>query len=270
LLSEDFLFMPQVTQHPAGSPCWFELGTTDQNGAKAFYSQMFGWTALEFPMGPGGTYTLFQLGGKDVAGGYKLMPEQQQQNIPPHWLVYFNTTDCDATAAKAVELGGAIVKPPMDVMALGRMAVLQDREKAVFALWEARMHIGAGVVQDIGSVGWSELAARDSAAAVAFYSELFGWKTAPSKNAPTQYTEFAVNGGEQMGGILQMNEEWEGMPSHWGIYIMVEDCEASAVKAKQLGGKVCHGPFEAGDVGWIAILADPQGAMLSIIQLKTK
>jgi len=261
--------MPQMTQHPAGSPCWFELGTTDQSGAKAFYSQMFGWSALDFPIGPGGSYTLFQLSGKDVAGGYKLMPEQQQRNIPPHWLVYFNTADCDATAAQAVELGGTLVTPPIDVMALGRMAVLQDPEAAVFALWEARMHIGAGVIQETGTVGWSELATRDSAAAAAFYSALFGWTTAPSQNAPTEYLEFSVS-REPMGGFLQMNEKWEGLPSAWGIYIMVDDCDASAAKAKELGGKVCHGPFASGHVGWIAVLSDPQGAMLSIIQLKQR
>ena len=59
-----------------GSFCWLELATTDREGAKKFYTSLFGWTADDMSMGPGMTYTMFRLGGKDVGGGYTLMKDQ--------------------------------------------------------------------------------------------------------------------------------------------------------------------------------------------------
>ena len=86
-----------------GSFCWLELGTTDQSGAKQFYSNLFGWTTEDMPMGPDMTYTLFRLGGKDVAGAYKLMKEQIESRVPPNWLLYVKVDNADAAAAKAVK-----------------------------------------------------------------------------------------------------------------------------------------------------------------------
>jgi predicted enzyme related to lactoylglutathione lyase len=64
-----------------------------------------------------------------------------------------------------------------------------------------------------------------------------------------------------------MDAQWEGIPSNWGIYFRVEDCDATAERVKELGGKVCHGPFDAPGVGRIAVLSDPQGAYFSVIKL---
>jgi tRNA U38,U39,U40 pseudouridine synthase TruA len=66
--------MPTITQHAPGAFCWPELGTTDQNAAKAFYSGLFGWTFRDTPMGPGVVYTIFQLDGRDAAALYTLEP----------------------------------------------------------------------------------------------------------------------------------------------------------------------------------------------------
>jgi hypothetical protein len=64
--------MPIMNEHPLGSPCWFELGTTDQAAAKEFYSQLFGWSANDNPMGPNEYYTIFRLGDRDAAAAYSL------------------------------------------------------------------------------------------------------------------------------------------------------------------------------------------------------
>src|SRR6184192_4095337 len=134
--------MSTTTQHAPGTFCWPELSTTDQNGAKKFYSTLFGWTFNDTPIGPNEVYTTLQLGGRAAAALYNMRPEMRAQGIPPHWMSYVAVEDADQTAARARQLGGTIIVQPFDVMELGRMAVIQDPTGAPFALWQAKKHQG--------------------------------------------------------------------------------------------------------------------------------
>lgn len=254
--------MPNIDHYPHGAPCWFELATTDQAAAKLFYTEVFGWTVFDSPIGPDQFYTMFKLKDRDVAAAYTLGP--QMQGLPPHWRVYFAATDVDETAAKVPELGGSLIHPPFDVMDVGRMSIAKDPEGAVFQIWQEKRHHGAGIMGD-NTVCWSELVTRDTAKARDFYTGLFGWDTKGAANMAT-YIEFSVDGVSR-GGLLPMEKEWGDIPSHWGIYFMVADCDAIADKVKALGGTVRNGPFDAPGVGRMAMLADPQGAGFSIIKL---
>lgn len=258
--------MAFVTEHPPGAPCWFELGTTDQASAKRFYTQLLGWEVFDFPLRPGQYYTMFKLDGHDAGAAYTLSPEMLGQGAPPQWNVYFATANADESAAKVPQLGGAVVQPPFDVMDVGRMSICKDPGGATFSLWQPKNHKGAGVIGQDNSVCWSELATWDTARARDFYAPLFGWETKGSANMPT-YIEFKVAGAPR-GGLLPMEKEWEGMPSQWGIYFQVADCDAAVEKARQLGATVRYGPFSAPGVGRMAALADPQGAGFSLITLE--
>ena len=171
----------------------------------------------------------------------------------------------DESTAKATALGAQVVQPPFDVMEHGRMAICTDPGGAIFLLWQPKKHFGAGVVNQDNAVCWSELATRDVPKAREFYTKLFGWATKGAANMPT-YVEFSA-GGRPSGGLLPMDDQWKGVPSHWGIYIMVADCDATVAKAKALGATVRTEPFDADGVGRMAMLVDPQGAGFSIIKL---
>ena len=109
--------------------CWNELHTDETDAAKRFYGEVFGWQAKVQPM-PGGEYTTFSRdGAEDFAGLAELMGSPA-----PHWLTYIAVDDCDATVAKAKELGGTALTGPEDIPEVGRFAVLQDTEKAAFAV----------------------------------------------------------------------------------------------------------------------------------------
>jgi predicted enzyme related to lactoylglutathione lyase len=257
--------MAIITEHAPGSPCWFELATPDQAAAKAFYSNLFGWSVADFPLGNEQFYSMFKINGNDVGAGYTLPQDFQ---APPHWAVYFATADVDATATKVKELGGTVMHGPFDVMEHGRMAVFQDPEGAVFSVWQKKGHIGASRMYEPHTVGWVELATRDINKAQQFYSGVFGWETQQSKNSPMEYVEFAA-GGQHRGGLLQMTKEWEGIPPHWMVYFLCADTDASVAKLQSLGGAVQHGPFDIPGVGRTAVVADPQGARFSLITLHT-
>jgi uncharacterized protein len=113
-----------------GGFCWNELMAIDPGSATKFYTQLFGWKAES--MAGGMNYTLFKRNGKDV-GGLMARPHEQ---APPHWLAYVMVENVDASAGKAVELGGKILMPPMDIPTVGRVAVFQDPEGAPLGLFQ--------------------------------------------------------------------------------------------------------------------------------------
>ena len=217
-------------------------------------------------MGEGMAYTTLQVKGQPAAGMYGLTSDMLKQGVPPHWMVYFTVLDATQSAAKAKELGGKIVAGPLDAHDIGRMAVIEDPTGAKFALWQPLRHIGAKIVNEIGTPAWPELATRDSGKAESFYTELLGWGAKKSQ-MPVPYTEWQL-GGQSIGGMMEMDGKWGEAPPHWMIYIMVADCDAVAEKAAQLGGTICVPPTDIPKVGRFAVLTDPQGAYFSIIQIR--
>jgi predicted enzyme related to lactoylglutathione lyase len=256
---------PAIERHAPGTFCWVELATTDPDAAKNFYTSLFGWTFADLP-GPDGVYTTWKVHGLEHGAMHTALPE----GVPPHWLLYIAVTSVDASIAKARGAGATVLMEPTDVMDYGRMAVIRDPAEAVVALWQARKHIGARIINTTATLCWSELVVRDTRAATEFYTKLFGWRADTKKavlpEEQTDYTEWVI-AGNHIGGMLPMTEEWGDAPPHWMAYFQVTDCAESVDKAKKLGGHVEFGPLPIEDVGRFALIRDPQGAYFSIIEL---
>ena len=257
--------MTDYDKHAPGTFSWPELSTTDQQAGVAFYRALFGWDVNEMPMGPGETYSMFQMRGREVGAAATLRPEQRAQGVPPHWGSYVTVASADEAAKKATELGGTVLAPPFDVMDAGRMAVVQDPTGAVFQIWQPHKHIGAKILGEPGALCWTELATRDTKTAEKFYVGLFGWtpKHSPA-GAGMEYTEFSVNGTPGV-GMMPMPEQVPAfVPAHWTPYFMVADVDASAAKATSLGGTLTVPPMDIPNTGRFAMISDPQGAMFAI------
>jgi predicted enzyme related to lactoylglutathione lyase len=133
----------------------------------AFYGDLFGSEAPELPPESGG-YRMFELGGVAVAGCSPIMMEGQ----PPAWLTYVSVDDAGAACA----------------------------------LWQPRAHIGAGLVNEPGALAWNELSIRDTVAATAFYTRVFGWEAGTIDMGGTAYTEWKLAGATR-GGMMEMPAE---------------------------------------------------------------
>jgi len=247
-----------------GSFCWMELGTTDRNAAKTFYSNLFGWTASDNPTGPGMTYTIFQSEGTDVGGAYQLMQDGLEAHVPPHWMLYVRVDDVDACAAKALHLGGRQIVPPMDIPNVGRFSVIQDPTGAVISVFKPGQHHGFGNFGQVGALCWADLNSTDPEKAARFYSEWLGW----SYEAGKEGYRHIMNGSREnmLGGIPPRMEAPPGTPSHWLSYFHVADCKATAAKAAELGGSAMMPAQLIPEVGTIAVLGDPQGAVFALYQ----
>ena len=247
----------RTTARPPGEPTWMDLATPDLDKAKAFYGELFGWeffdSGAEF-----GHYNMALLQGQGAAG---MGPMQPGSQMPSAWTVYFSSDDAAADAARAAELGGQIFMDAMAVGDLGVMAICADPTGAVFGLWQAKQHIGASIVDEPGTMAWSEVNTRDAAKAAEFYGKLFN--LTPSKMEGMEYFQL-MRGDKSHCGVLQMDEQWGDLPPHWTQYFAVTDTDAVAAKAAAAGGTVHVPPFDT-PYGRIAVIGDPFGATFSIL-----
>src|SRR3954464_9795066 len=185
--------MPERKEYAPRTPNWVDLQTTDQDAAKRFYGDLFGWTFNDMPMDEAGgaVYSMAQLKGHDV-GAIAPLGDQAAAGVPPHWNSYVAVSDADQTASLAEKAGGTLFMPAFDVLDAGRMTVFADPTGATIAAWQGENHIGATPVNDAGPFSWNELLAPDVPKAAAFYNKVFGWESSPVDSMP--YTEFKLNG----------------------------------------------------------------------------
>jgi len=170
--------------------------------------------------------------------------------------------DADDVAERVAQNGGAVVVAPLDVMGFGRMAVFTDPGGAFFSVWQAGSHYGAQLVNEPGTLCWTELVTDDLGTARDFYAKVFGW--VPGGGGP--YTEVEVN-GRVVAGMMARPAGMPGeVPSYWGVYFAVSDVEATIAAVTDLGGQV-HVPPTDTPAGRFATVSDPQGAAFNVIQL---
>jgi uncharacterized protein len=253
--------MGERTSHVPGTISWADLATSDQEGAKAFYSGLFGWEYDEQPVGGGVTYSMAQLGGRSAAAISPQRDEESAQGIPPHWNLYVTVEDVEAAARAVGEYGGQVFAEPFDVMDAGRMTVIADPAGAVISLWQAGTSIGAEVVNEPGALTWADCASTDPQTAQPFYSGLLGWRFEVMSEEPPYWVVF--NGERSQGG---MTKPPEGVPSNWFPYFAVDDVEATSKAAADAGGRPFMGPVDLPNGGRFVLLQDPQGAPFAIFQ----
>lgn len=257
--------MTNIDKHPAGSFCWAELGTTNQDAAKEFYRAIFGWAPNDNPMGPGEVYTIFKLDGRDAAAGYTLRADQREQGVPPNWMLYIAVDNIEASAAKVPQLGGKVIVAPFDVMDAGRMAVIADPTGAYFCLWQPARSTGIQIAQVHGTLCWADLSTPDQKRASDFYSGLFGWQISADPKDTSGYLHIK-NGEHFIGGVPPAKFRQPGVPPHWMAYFQVDDVDATANKAKEMGANLFMPPTTMEGVGRMSVMADPQGAVFSIFK----
>jgi predicted enzyme related to lactoylglutathione lyase len=263
--------MERNDRYIPGVPCWVDTTQPDPDTGAAFYAELFGWELENtMPAGSPGKYYMARLRGEDVAA---VSSQPEGASAPAAWNTYVRVEDADETAARVRASGGAVLTEPFDVGDSGRMAIFADPAGAAFCVWQAKEHRGAGIVNEAGSLNFNDLHTRDLEGAQAFYGAVFGWEIIHgSMWALPGYGDFLEQrnpgmrkGMAEMGAPERFEEVVASvrlMPDaepHWGVTFAVDDADAIAAKAAELGGTVVVPPFDA---PWVrmTILSDPQGA----------
>jgi uncharacterized protein len=261
-----------------GVPCWIDSNQPEPEAVLPFYGGLFGWEFEDvMPQGSEGHYFIGRIRGGDVAA---IGSTPEGAPAMAMWNTYVWVANADETAERAVEVGGTVVTPPFDVLDSGRMAVLSDPEGAALCVWQPKTHKGAQVVNEHGSLNFNGLATRDRAAAEMFYGAVFGWRLLNLPSGPMWalpgYGDHLEEGTpglrEQMAGmgapegfidvVAALNpiaDDDADTSAHWNVTFAVDDAQATAAKASELGGEIVAGPADA---PWSrnVVIKDPQGA----------
>ena len=248
--------MGERTSHQPGTFSWTDLSTTDTEGAKAFYTGLFGWETEDNPIPEGGVYTMLLKGGKYL-GALSAVQEGQ----PTAWNSYVTVASADDAAASAKEHGGMLAMEPFDVMDAGRMALVADPTGAFFAVWEPRDNIGAQIVNEPGTLTLNQLNTSDPEHAQRFYADVFGWRFEAVEGGDAPYWGI-YNGDRLNAGMMPLPPE-AGMPSHWLVYFGSESVDDDAARVGELGGTVIVPPMPIPS-GRILVAADPQGGVFAL------
>ena len=271
--------MPERDGYIPGVPCWVDTSQPDPEAAVDFYRGLFGWEFEDvMPPGSPGKYFIARIRGGDVAA-VGSVPEQAPQMAM--WNTYVWVESADETAAKVRDAGGQAMMEPFDVMDAGRMAVFTDPEGAAFCVWQAKENKGARIVNEHGSLNFNGLNTRDPESAKSFYGSVFGWRTLSLDGGAEMWTlpgygdylerdnpelrkQVAEVGGpagfeDVVASINPIGDDQPDTPAHWSVTFAVDDADAIAARATELGGKVVAPPLDA---PWVrmTVIADPQGA----------
>jgi uncharacterized protein len=271
--------MPERDGYIAGVPCWVDTSQPDPEAAVAFYSGLFGWEFEDvMPPASEGRYFIARLRGGDVAAVGSI-PE----GAPPMamWNTYVWVESADQAASKVLDAGGKALTDPFDVMDAGRMAAFADPEGAAFCVWQAKEHKGARIVNEAGALNFNGLNTRDVDGAKSFYGTVFGWQTLTLDGGAEMWTlpgygdhleqgnpelrkQMAEVGAppgfeDVVASISPIPDDQADVAAQWNVTFAVDDADAIAAKANELGGKVIVPPFDA---PWVrtTVIADPQGA----------
>ncbi len=247
---------------------WYEHLTRDVQAAIAFYSEVIGWKTQ--PFGELGDYIMW-VGSQGPLGGVMRLPDEvAKMGAPPHWMAHVRVEDVDATAALSKKLGGKVCKEPTDLPTVGRFAVIADPQGAPIAIFKPN---GAMTLHDTSKDGefcWNELMTSDSAGALKFYSEIFGWKLLEAKEMGPMGTYRVFGVGEKRLGGMMTTPKGAPMPPMWIYYASTSDLDAAIGRATKNGGKVMNGPMDVPGGGRIAQLVDAQGAVFALHQAPKK
>ncbi|MEU6865079.1 VOC family protein [Streptomyces sp. NPDC046876] len=256
------------TDFRTGSPNWLDLGSPDTDAAAAFYGAVFGWSFTSAGPEAGG-YGFFQADGKTVAG----LGPLTEEGAKSAWMVHFMTPDARATAQAVKDGGGKIRMEPMDVMGEGWLAQATDPQGAEFAVWQPGKTAGLERASEENSLVWAELHVPDPGAAIEFYNGVFGWRSEEMHAPGMTYRVLSTKDGDQkqasFGGVAPMGDGAGGggvERPRWVPYFHVADVDATVSAAQGAGGSVIMSAADVPDVGRIAWVADPFGAVFALLK----
>ncbi|MDX3610568.1 MULTISPECIES: VOC family protein [Streptomyces] len=254
-----------MTEAPArrtpGTPCWVSLIVHGLTATQEFYGALFDW---EFRPGPEqlGPYVRGLLHGEEVAGIGQLPPDR---HLPIAWTTYLATDDADATAEAIRSCGGTVAVGPLDAGDAGRLAIASDPSGAVFGIWQGLRHIGTRTAGSPGTPVWNELVTRETSMVAKFYQTVFGYEAEAVLSADFDYQTLHLDNV----AVAALHGVGHALPRdrgpHWMTYFEVADTDRAAARVVELGGRVLQPPRE-GSSGRLATVADPEGAVFTIIR----
>ena len=253
---------PANMEHHPGKVIWADLITPDLAASKRFYGGLFGWSFQDIRVGHS-AYAVATLGGHPVAGLFeKSIPTGEHRQ--PAWLTFIAVRNLEQARREALAHGAKLLAPPKTYAGRGAQAVFTDPQGAVFAALESSSGDGADYLAAPGEWIWSSLLTDDPAASAAFYKEVFGYEVFDlPRDDDAQHAVLAADDYARAG--IHSLAPGHRHP-HWINFVRVADASRTAAQAVALGGRILVEPRADRHGGQLAVVADPQGAPIGLME----
>jgi len=262
----DSFEFPPLMQPPAaelpGKLIWAELVTPDLVAAKRFYGGIFGWTFHDIRAGDA-NYTIVKLGDAPIAGLVQ-RPVQTDKQEQAAWLPFLSVSSVQETGQRILEHGGKELTPPHAYRMRGKQAVYADPEGAVFGVLNSHSGDPPDVLAAPGEWIWGALLTRNPDSDAAFYQDVLGYEVFELPDDDSSQHLLLASEDYARASVNPLPRAGEGQP-HWIAFVRVLDVPRAAEAAKSFGGRVLVEPHQDRHGGTVALLADPTGAAIGVM-----
>ena len=252
-----------------GKFIWGDLFTADPTAAQKFYTGLFGWTAATIDRtnasGPH-SYIVLSVAGRPIAGIVK-RPVRMQDEVHGRWIGYVSVPDVARALAAATGGGGQVFFPIKDMAQRGTQAVFSDPDGAVLGVMHSSSGDPGEYLPEPGDWTWAELFARDPAAACLYYHAVAGYEKIPDRRTDKPNEFVLVSGGYSRASVTVVPDRPKARPA-WLLFVRVRSVKDAVARAVSLGGRVRVSPSEAPSEYWRAVIADPTGAHIGLVELE--
>lgn len=255
-------------EHFPGKFIWAELFTTDPAAAQTFYTGLFGWEATTVErMTNSGTHSYIGLtnGGEPIAGIAR-RPSRMQDAIHGRWVGYISVADVGKALTAATAGGGRVLFPAKELPQRGTQAIFIDPEGAELGVLHSSSGDPGEYTPGVGDWTWAQLFARDPAAEGRFYTSIAGLEVLPENRGDHPNVYVLTSGGYSRASVAPVPPR-KTNPG-WLLFVRVTDVKEAAAKAVRLGGRIIVAPSDAPTEYWRAVIADPVGEVIGLVQLQ--
>ena len=257
--------LPPLTSAPdaprlPGKFVWADLVTDDAAAARRFYAELFGWTFREI-----GAYSIASNRERTVGGIFE-RPRPRHRSAGPRWFGYISVADVGQARAAVSQGGGRVLAPPRALPERGEQAVFADPEGAVFGVVASSSGDPEDFLAEPGDWIWIQLLSRDARRAAEFYRAVAGYDVVESPAGDRLSDYLLVSEGYARATVRMLSSSRPQIQPTWLPFVRVERVGESVESAKRLGGTVLLEPRPELFAGRVAVVADPTGAAIGLLE----
>ena len=260
------LVEPPSAERHVGKVVWADLTTPDLAASKRFYGGLFGWTFHDIRAGEKG-YSVALLEGTPVAGLFQHSTPSGEPRRPA-WVAFVAVRDVEAVKKTAVENGAKVLFGPRTFPQRGTQATISDPEGAVFAVLASSSGDPGDFLAAPGAWIWSSLIARDPDKEAGFYQTLFGYDVFDLDDAADPGPGHLILSSDDYAraSVNPLPADAVRRSPRWVHFVRVVDAADAAARAVALGGRVVVQPHVDRHGGRVALVADPAGALVGLME----
>lgn len=259
---------PATPDRFPGKFIWGDLFTSDPAAAQNFYTGLFGWTAvtIERPTWLGTRHYIVLSDGDRPVAGIVTRNARQGDEVHGRWVGFVSVPDVAHALNIAATNGGRVLMPARELAQRGAQAIFADADGAALGLMRSSSGDPGEYLAGPGDWTWAELFARDPGTAGLFYRNVVGYDLIPDSRSGRPGSFILASNGYSRAGVIPVPDRPRAHPA-WLLFVRVASVKDSSAKAVSLGGRVLVPASDDPSEYWRAIVADPSGAPIGIVEL---